>query len=472
MVIKEKEKIEEENSENNNQQENEGFTYNEVIDQSYAVDPTPEEVQNMFDKAYGDLGLNFNGLNTRGLTKYVPIVMKVLNHWYEDLYYDDPQCYEWEDASGSSYQTKYLYIPDDSSYDDKGVIDAADAEMLYIQEDAPGHLEQIAKPRTENTGDYLDALIDGKKYKGKQYDGLYYIYDGVRASEEKKKIDFSNMAVDAIAMLEQIQGEDAQQIIRIKFVATPDTEFKQKICSKVIEYEEGDYDCLSNLLTEGNAGYVLRAEIPPAQYGFAASENTDGKRVYVVAPVDGTIVYRSDDCVGIEISDTTGKYDKYVFLISGFRVYDSIDVGNTVKDGDKIGTTARRDIKMVLRDENGSPVSNSYEKEETNVENELYDEHQGNVTSAVNGKRNAEDIRWVVKQSGIFGTSTISSSNSRSEYDIASSDEFVDALIDMQDTYGIDPLWALAVFHWESRCGACYAESEHRIANISGWDRK
>lgn len=121
---------------------------------------------------------------------------------------------------------------------------------------------------------------------------------------------------------------------------------------------------------------------------------------------------------------------------------------------------------MVLRDENGAIVQNTYT---TKVDGETidtspvqYDEHEGNVTREENGYRNADDIYYVVQNSGVF--------NDAEKARIGSANgEFIKALVNMEEEYGIDPLWALAVGHCESHCGTAYG-SEPRIFNIATWD--
>lgn len=405
-----------------------------------------------------------NTINTDTLTKFVPIILRVKDHWYEDLRYDytidessnqsqKQPCYSYEDNDGAGSMNKYEYTAEKT--DAESVAQASEARMLYISEWAPGKIVQKYKPKTENTGEYLDLLLGNE----------YYIYDGHGRSEKKKKIDLENMSVDVIAMLEQIQGEDAQQIIRmfklymarhgIKFEATGATGYKKAICSKIINKE--DWDCENNLLVEDESSYVLRADIPPAQYGFPIS--TEDKPIYVVAPVNGEIVYRSDDNVCIKIDDGGGEHDEWTLLISGFRVNENTQEGQTVSEGTQLGQTVKRDIKMVLRDENGAIIQNTYESY-VDVE---YDQEKGNVTREKNGRRNNDDIYYVIEQSGVF-------TDKEKERIGGPNDEFITALVDMQDAYGIDPFWALAVAHWESHCGTDYPEEQHRLFNISsGW---
>lgn len=394
--------------------------------------------------------------NTDDLTKYLPILLKVKEHWYEDLRYDHnaagtkSPCYKW-DTSESGTPERYEYVADGS--DSSAVADAADADIMYIEERAPGKIVQIAKPEARWTGDFLNSLLNKE----------YYIYDGRGRSEEKRKIDLQNMTTDAIAMLEQIQGEDAQQIIRmfklymeskgIHFETTKATGYKKTLCSSILSKD--DWNCEDNLLVEDNSSYVLRADIPPTQYGFPIS--TGDKPIYVLAPTKGRISYRSDDSVCIEINDNGGEHEKWTLLISGFKVNSTLKENDNVTKDMKIGQTVQRDIKMVLRDENGAIIENTYDT----VIDAAYDQHKGDVTKEVNGRRTASDIYYVVQQSGVF------SGDEKARIGNAGG-EFIQALVDMQDTYNIDPLWALAVAHWESRCGTCYS-GENRLFNIAYW---
>ena len=119
---------------------------------------------------------------------------------------------------------------------------------------------------------------------------------------------------------------------------------------------------------------------------------------------------------------------------------------------------------MVLRDENGAIVQNTYET----IVTPEYDQHQGSVTTKGengrgNGSRTKDDIYYTIDHCSEF-------SEKEKKRIGGPNDEIIKALVDMQDTYGIDPLWALAVAHGESHCGTAYPESEHRFFNISPWD--
>ena len=174
-----------------------------------------------------------------------------------------------------------------------------------------------------------------------------------------KDLDFKEGAVDAIAMLEQIEGEDAQAIIRdyktlmksfgIHFEKKGITKLKQKLFSKVVEGVTSE----SQILPEGDDS-VIRANIPPAQYGF-----TEGKNVMM--PTNGYIIYRSDDAVCIRIAQGE-KLADYTILIEGFDVDASIVVNeqNGLTEGTVLGKTKKKDIKLTLRDENGAIVKNKY----------------------------------------------------------------------------------------------------------------
>lgn len=456
----------------------EEFNYEYITDPGLATEPTPQEVQDIFDKAFGDLGLNINGVNTRGLHKYFPIVLKVVDHWFEELYYDEP-CYKWEDSAEGTVTDRYLYYSDDSDYD--GVKLASEAEILYIEEKAPGKIVQQREPRKEKEREFLNALINGGEYtdhKGviHSYDGEYWIYDGHGKSKQKKKIDFSNNSgVDAIAMLEQVQGEDAQQIIRmfkifmkmngVEFKDTDETAYKWDVCGRVLDKEESAFDARENLLTDDEVTLRLRVDLPPTQHGFQTSVYHDGADtpVSVRAPVKGKVSYRSDDsiCITIEDDEYSGKYNDWTIMICGFKVGQDLEVGKSVTKNEKIGIVKKRDLVMNMRDAEGALVKDKHTSETVKEAEAIYDEHKGDVTTAKNGRRSEDDIEWVVNHSGLFADWY--------ERWRITRPEFLKALVDMQEYYGIDPLWALAVAHGESNCGTAYAYDEHRLFNIASW---
>ncbi|MBP3801938.1 MAG: hypothetical protein J6I85_07985 [Clostridia bacterium] len=460
----------------------EEFNYEYITDPGLATEPTPQEVQDIFDKAFGDLGLNINGVNTRGLHKYFPIVLKVVDHWFEELYYDEP-CYKWEDSAEGTVTDRYLYYSDDSDYD--GVKLASEAEILYIEEKAPGKIVQQREPRKEKEREFLNALINGGEYtdhKGviHSYDGEYWIYDGRGKSKQKKKIDFSNNSgVDAIAMLEQVQGEDAQQIIRmfkifmkmngVEFKDTDETKYKWDVCGRVLDKEESAFDARENLLTDDEVTLRLSVDLPPTQHGFQTSVYHDGDDgptpVSVRSPVKGKVSYRSDDsiCITIEDDEYSGKYNDWTIMICGFKVGQDLEVGKSVTKNEKIGIVKKRDLVMNMRDAEGALVKDKHTSETVKEAKDIYDEHKGDVTTAKNGRRNAGDIEWVVQTCDLI-------SQPEKERIGNANGEFIKALIDMQEYYGIDPLWALAVAHGESSCGTCEGDASHHILfNISKW---
>ena len=281
---------------------------------------------------------------TEDYTRYVPIILDVVGHWYEDL--DFKGCYQFMEDEDSKLN-EYEYTAKDN--DTEGVISASNAGIVYKEEKTLGSIKQIAEPK-KIKNNKLETLLKEE----------YYIYDGVERSDEKKKINFKDSAVDAIAMLEQIEGESAQHIIRmfkefmltqgIAFEETQATDLKKELFSKVIK----DYDATDKLLTDNESDTVIRANLPPTQEGF-------DKDLVVQAPIAGKITYRTDDSVCILINVPGKKYDKYTILISGFAVNKDIVANETiVQEGTELGKTIKQDLKLLLRDENGAIIKNEY----------------------------------------------------------------------------------------------------------------
>ena len=296
---------------------------------------TDKSIVNFLDSV---LGLK---INKDDFIKRIPLILNVKNHWYQDISFEG--CYEWIDTGNSQAQYN-TYKPTNS---DKQIIkNASQNGLIYIKETSQGYLTQVndAK-RVGMAGEWIKNLIDNNEY---------YKYDGATKSEETSKIDFKNSAVDAIAMLEQIQGDDAQDIIHmfkelmasydIYFETTEGTEEKKELFEEIIRDYHG------KLLTDGE-DCVYKADIPPTQNGFDIDE-------IVQMPCNGKITYRTDNAVCIEIYEPDKTYNNYTILISGFKVNDSIFVDTELQKGSELGKTLMQDLKMVLRDENGAIVKN------------------------------------------------------------------------------------------------------------------
>lgn len=310
--------------------------------------------QDAFDFLVAYMNLD---INVSDFTKYVPLILSVSDHWYQDISFKD--CYEWIDGGNSTTYGDYVAKDTDNDL----IKEAAKEGLIAVEESSgTGSLKQIADAKkVGEAGEWITNLIDNNEY---------YKYDGIGKSDKKSKIDFSNTAVDAIAMLEQIQGEDAQAIIRmfkelmakykIHFYEADGTKEKKELFAKVIK----DYN--GKLLTDGE-DCVYKAEIKPAQTGFEVGK-------IVQSPCKGEITYRTDDAVCIEINEPKKTYNKYTILISGFKVDEDMSVGSKLDEGTELGTTIKQDLKLVLRDENGAIVKNNYviskEEETTNQDGE------------------------------------------------------------------------------------------------------
>ncbi len=310
-------------------------------------DKTPTVISNAFggNLATNEIGTFFDDvidldIDTEDFTKYIPIILSVKNHWYQDL--DFKGCYEYTGTSDVNYM-KYTINSDDSDILQKA------SDTIYVEETSlEGTIQQIAEPKiVGEPGEWIKELIDNNEY---------FKYDGTRKSDEPSKINFTDTAVDAIAMLEQIQGEDSQDIIRmfrelmasydITFEEAEGTKLKKELFANIIRNYSGE------LLTDGE-DCVYKANIPPTQTGFEEG-------LTVQASCKGKITYITKDAVCIEIDEPSKDYNKYTILISGFKVDETLGELQFVKEGIKLGETIKQDLKLVLRDENGAIVKNKY----------------------------------------------------------------------------------------------------------------
>ncbi|MCI8412124.1 MAG: glucosaminidase domain-containing protein [Clostridia bacterium] len=381
-------------------------------------------------------------------TKYTPMILEVENHWYQDVTFEGS--YEWDTSESAKVSTE-IYT---ASSDDTDLIkQAAQNNVLYMDETTSGKVRQVADATKKGkAGQKIKDLLKEK----------YFIYDGTRKSDTKQQINFANTSVDAIAMLEQIQGEDAQDIIRmfkelmanynIFFEEAVGTKEKKELFKKVIK----DYANSDNLLTDGD-DCVYRANIPPAQEGFEED-------LVVQAPCDGKITYKTDDAICIEINDRDGIFNKYSILISGFDVTITDNVESNVTEGMQLGKTIRQDLKLVLRDDKGAIVKNEYETvvgdpstpdnglgkgAAQNYNNDSNSSSSGNITSS-----NSKDTR-VAKRNPIYTTNQLKKifrayNNGRMG---ANLEGYAQDFCDLQTEYGVNPLFAAAVAIKEQAAG-------------------
>ena len=318
-----------------------------------------KQVQELLDDIF-EFNVGRDDTEDGGFIRYIPVLLEVKNHWYRDTTFKD--CYKWDTSEQSKHKV-YLYEADE--FDSDGTKNAAKAEILYLEENSEGTLIQIKDgERIGEPGRKIKELMywqgEGDERTNKDDEGriLYYKYDGNGRSEEPTPIDFMDSSVDAIAMLEQIQGQDAQSIIRdykllmrqfgLTFEARGETQYKMSLFTSVVDGVTKE----EQILPEGDNS-VIQAEIPPAQSGFEEG-------LSVKSPTAGKVTYRSDDAICIEIDEGEGgKHTGYTILISGFDV-GTFSIKEEVGAGQVLGTTRKQDIKLVLRNENGAVVRNSY----------------------------------------------------------------------------------------------------------------
>ena len=422
----------------------------------------PVKVENAFNKEIkdGEEGITgkevANILNkideaeTNDFTKYEPIILEVQNHWYQDISFKD--CYIWDSSEGAK-ETVGIYVANNT--DNSGIKKAANKGIIYTVEKTKGKIVQKADAKTVGgAGEKVQNILsngDGND------DKKFNIYNGV--TKTRGNIDFKNTAVDAIAMLEEIQGEDAQEIIRmykelmlkygIYFKESAQTELKKELFSRIIE----GYSEKEKILSEGDDS-VIKANIPPAQEGFEKDLN-------VLMPIKGKITRKTDDSLCIEIISKGDDFDKYTIFISGFDVDKSLEVGKVLSQGSVIGKTKIQDIKLTLRDNNGSIVKNEYVTMDITTEQQVSGNGQeASFLASVQGKRTEEDILYTVKNCKYF-----------SDKEYANIKSMMPGLLKMQDDFNIDPLVAIALFHNESHCGVAYESyGQIRLANIGRWD--
>ena len=397
---------------------------------TFSADNPPEVLVNAFDGKLSSEQIKdfFNEINDLDIdidqfNKLEAIILAVENHWYQDL--DFEGCYTY-DKTGERNVRYMLYNVEE---DDEDIIKSV-ADKIYIKETSEdGKIRQIAEPKVKNAGVWIKNLIDNKKY---------YKWDGVNKSEKKSKINFADTAVDAIAMLEQIQGEDAQDIIRmfkelmasynIYFEESDGTKLKKELFSKVIKNYSG------TLLTDGE-DCVYKANIPPSQTGF-------DEDLIVQAPAKGKITYSTEDSVCIEFTEKGTEFYKYTILISGFKVNENIP--EEVKEGTQLGKTIRQDLKLVLRDENGAIVKNKYEVS-VGTDDEDSDSASGNGDTDVRiAKRNP---KYTKEQLESIFTKYNKGAVGKNLKKYASDFE------KLQTKYGVDPLFAAAVTIQEQGAG-------------------
>lgn len=413
---------------------------------------TPTVISNAFggNLSAGEIGTFFDevialDIDTEDFTKYIPIILSVKDHWYQDL--DFKGCYEYTGTTNTQYM-KYTLDSDESN-----ILQRAE-DTIYVEEtSSEGSIQQIAEPKVVGEpGEWIKGLIDNEKY---------YKYDGARKSDIKSKINFTESAVDAIAMLEQIKGEDSQDIIRmfkelmssynIYFLEAEGTKMKKDLFSKVIKNYSG------TLLADGE-DCVYKANIPPTQTGF----NED---LVVQAPEKGKITYQTEDAVCIEFTDKSKPFYKYTLLISGFKVNENIGEQQGVKEGTELGKTIKQDLKLVLRDENGAIVKNKYV--ETLGNEEESEEAKPNVgeqdvrVPKRNPKYTEEELRKIFKKygNGAVGRNLLA---------------HVNDFYKLQTNYGVNPLFAAAVTIKEQSAGTAKSTCSRQnnwfsVRSGNGW---
>ena len=390
-------------------------------------------------------------INTENFTKYQPMILEVKDHWYQDMSFEG--AYEW-DTSEAAKENMLEYVATDDDTD--AVKAASDNSLFYTFETTQGSVKEVADAKKVGAaGAKVRELLKKK----------YYKYDGTGRSKEKSKVNFADSAVDAIAMLEQIQGEDAQDIIRmfrelmasynIYFEEAKGTAEKKELFKSVIK----DYENADDLLTDGD-DCVYKADIPPAQSGFK-------KDMVVQSPCNGKITYRTDDSVCIEIDDKNGTFDKYTILISGFNVNESIKVGDNVQKETQLGKTIKQDLKLVLRDDKGAIVKNEYETivggtktpdnglglgaGEQHEGQESNDDGDNSDSSIGDGNK---DTR-VAKRNPVYTKKQLESIFTKYNDGQMGKNltNYSDAFYKLQTDYGVNPLFAAAVAIQEQAAG-------------------
>lgn len=381
-------------------------------------------------------------IDINNFTKYIPIILSVTKHWYQDL--DFNGCYRFTGVP----ETQYMKYTLDSN--DSNILHQAE-DTIYVEEiSQQGVIEQTAEPKAiGEPGEWIKKQIDTKKY---------YKYDGAGEPKNKSKINFADSAVDAIAMLEQVGGKDSQDIIRmfkelmssynIYFLETEGTQMKKDLFSKVIRNYSG------TLLTDGE-DCVYKANIPPTQTGF-------DEDLIVQSPAKGKITYQMEDSICIEFTEKSEPFYKYTLLISGFKVNENI---GSLDEGTELGKTIRQDLKLVLRDENGAIVKNEYVQTLGNQEEEEEESTEtGEEDTRVprrNPKYTKEQLQKIFTKygNGAVGRNLL---------------KYVDDFYNLQTKYGVNPLFAAAVTIKEQSAGTASSTCSKQnnwfsVREKSGW---
>ena len=135
-----------------------------------------------------------------------------------------------------------------------------------------------------------------------------------------------------------------------------------------------------------------------------------------------------------------------------------------IKAGTILGVTGNSNIKIIMKDKDNAVIENVEEyleiedgSEVNTSSKDIEKVYGGEISASENGKREPQIIRKACEKFGF------------SQEELANVDEMMNALIEVESKYDLDPLAVLAVAHQESTCGIAYKNNgslKYRVFNI------
>lgn len=437
-----------------------------------------------------------------------PRITAVRNHWfYEDFTFDY--------GKGATIEQTITYTPDG---EDDPLADIA--SNITLEAEISNSYYQLSDPNPEGPNENIKKLFLGDGDGDNKFPGKYYQYDGTRERAQvianakaldegkstytfggqeyevedktisKEPVNFqvetklpngqeikgTKNAFEAFSILEGMKSEAAEKIYRNL----------QELLIELDYFTEEDFEVPSTEVLE----WILPGHTPPMwpireanEYGaFIRSENNleDGFSAgeEVVAPGDATITEIGSDFIKLKlkaIDDATltqlqrklGKDTNVVLdgnsvldmeiLIQGITVDNTLTVSQEIKRGDTIGATTEEDIHVIMYNKDKSVVDNLVDYLTPNYGGAL------NVVLGTDYVVNtATDSNNVIRDVQTFKTAFSSYEN------IVNNAE---AFLEMQETYGVNAVFAAAVTIAESSGGTNWAAIpswSHNMFSITG----
>lgn len=439
-----------------------------------------------------------------------PRITAVRNHWfYEDFTFDY--------GKGATIEQTITYTPDG---EDDPLADIA--SNITLAATISNSYYQLSDPNPEGPNENIKKLFLGDGDEDNKFPGKYYQYDGTRERAQvianakavdegkstytfdgqeyevedktisKEPVNFqvetklpngqeikgTKNAFEAFSILEGMKSEAAEKIYRNL----------QELLIELDYFTEEDFQVPSTEVLE----WILPGHTPPMwpireanEYGaFIRSENNleDGFSAgeEVVAPADATITEIGSDSIKLKlkaIDDATltqlqrklGEDSNVVLdgnsvldmeiLIQGITVDSSLTVSQEIKRGDTIGATTEEDIHVIMYNKDKSVVDN--------LSDYLTPDYGGalNVVLGTDYVVNTNmDSNNVIRDAETFR-------NAFSSYENIVDN--AEAFLEMQETYGVNAVFAAAVTIAESGGGENWVsipESSHNWASFTVGD--